>query len=84
MAHTAYSAMVDYQDSKEFLNKLEKLINIVENTTEEKGGTVILSLSRDDYQCLHNALCKSRVVVCSYKDTIGKIMASTEMPDTLV
>ena len=84
MAHTAYTAMVDYNDSKEFLNKLEKLIDVVRDNAEEKDGTVILSLSRDDYYGIVSALGKSRVVACSYKDTIGRIMAATQMPDTLV
>ena len=83
MAHTAYSAMVDYQDCKEFLNKLEKLKALFEDNVEEKDGIVILTLSREDYYAIKAALHKSSNIACSYKDTIGRTMANTAMPDTL-
>ena len=84
MAHNAYSAMVDYQDSKEFLNKLEKLKALFDDSFEEKDGIVIFTLSREDYYAIKAALHKSCNIVCSYKDTIAKMMANTELPDTLV
>lgn len=83
MSQTAYTAMIEYQECKDFSNKLEKLINIVENNAEEKDDTVTLSLSRDDYYSIKAALNKSNVIVCSYRDTIAKTMACTRMPDTL-
>ena len=83
---TAYLAMIEYQDCTEFMNEVEELAKLLNNSNAEvkDDNTMILSLSRDDYHRIKMALYKSNKITCSYKDTICKMMENTDMPDTLV
>ena len=81
---TAYLAMTEYKDCLEFMDELKNLAALIEENGEVKDDTTILSLSHNDYHRIRSALYHSNSIVCSYKDTIGKTMQNTEMPDTLV
>ena len=81
---TAYSAMTEYKECEKFMDELKKLNDLVADNAETKDDTVILSLSRDDFLRIRVAFTQSNNITCSYKDTIGKMMVHTEMPDTLV